>query len=41
MRRTTLPLLVLAVAGLLGGLLFAWSDILNVGASTGHWAITD
>ena len=41
MRLTWRRLLILAAVGLLGGLLFAWSGLLNVGASTGHWAITD
>jgi cytochrome c553 len=41
MRLTWTRLLILAVLGLLGGLLFAWSGLFNVGASTGHWAITD
>jgi cytochrome c553 len=34
-------LLLLLIVGLLGALLFAWSGLFNVGASTGHWAITD
>jgi cytochrome c553 len=41
MRLTWRRLLILAVLALLGGLLFAWSGLFNVGASTGHWAITD
>jgi cytochrome c553 len=41
MRLTWGRLLILAAVGLLAGLLFAWSGLLNVGASTGHWAITD
>ena len=41
MRLTWTRLLILAVLGLLGGLAFAWSGLFNVGASTGHWAITD
>lgn len=41
MRLTWRRLLILAAVGLLAGLLFAWSGLLNVGASTGHWAITD
>jgi cytochrome c553 len=41
MRLTWWRLALLAVVGLLAGLLFAWSGLLNVGASTGHWAITD
>lgn len=41
MRLTWTRLLILALAGLLGGLLLAWSGLINVGASTGHWAITD
>jgi cytochrome c553 len=41
MRLTWPRLLILAVLGLAGGLLFAWSGLFNVGASTGHWAITD
>jgi cytochrome c553 len=41
MRLTWPRLLILALAGLLGGLLLAWSGLINVGASTGHWAITD
>jgi cytochrome c553 len=41
MRLTWGRLLILAAVGLLGGLLFAWSGLFNVGASTGHWAITD
>jgi cytochrome c553 len=41
MRLTWWRLLILAALGLLGGLLFAWSGLFNVGASTGHWAITD
>ncbi|MGH6917014.1 MAG: c-type cytochrome [Geminicoccaceae bacterium] len=41
MRLTWGRLLILAAVGLLGGLLFAWSGLFNIGASTGHWAITD
>jgi cytochrome c553 len=41
MRLTWGRLLVLAAAALVAGLLFAWSGLFNVGASTGHWAITD
>jgi cytochrome c553 len=41
MRLTWRRLLILAALGLLGGFLFAWSGLFNVGASTGHWAITD
>jgi cytochrome c553 len=41
MRLTWGRLLILAAVGLLAGLLFAWSGLFNVGASTGHWAITD
>ncbi|MEX2128868.1 MAG: c-type cytochrome [Xanthobacteraceae bacterium] len=34
--------LVIAIAALgAGGLLFAWSGLLSVAASSGHWAITD
>lgn len=29
-----------AIAVVLGGFLFAWSGLFNIGASTGHWAIT-
>jgi len=32
--------LIIALLGA-GGFLFAWSGLFNVGASTGHWAITD
>ncbi len=39
--RITWSRVLLALAGLaLAGLAFAWSGILNIGASTGHWAIT-
>jgi len=39
--RVTWRRVVLALVGLgLAGLAFAWSGILNIGASTGHWAIT-
>lgn len=31
----------LAVAGALAGALVAWSGVINVGASTGHWKITE
>src|SRR3546814_1086527 len=31
----------LAVAGALGGALVAWSGVIHVGASTGHWKITE
>lgn len=41
MRRCAKLLLGLAVAGALGGFLVAWSGIINIGASTGHWWITN
>jgi cytochrome c553 len=41
MRLTLGRLVILAAVGLLAGFLFAWSGLFNVGASTGHWAITD
>jgi cytochrome c553 len=31
----------LAVAGVLGAVLFAWSGLYNVAATRGHWAVTD
>ena len=31
----------LAVAGVLGPFLFAWSGLYNVAATRGHWAVTD
>jgi cytochrome c553 len=34
-------LLVVVAALAAGGLLFAWSGVLNVAASSGHWRITD
>lgn len=40
--RVTLGRMVILAAGVgLGGLLLAWSGLINVGASTGHWGITD
>lgn len=41
MRITWKRLVLLAALGLAAGLLLAWSGLLNIGASTGHWAITD
>jgi cytochrome c553 len=41
MRLTWTRVVILAVVVLLAGLLFAWSGLFNVGASTGHWTITD
>jgi cytochrome c553 len=41
MRLTRARLVMLAAGALLAGLLFAWSGLMNVGASSGHWAITD
>jgi len=41
MRLTLRRLLVLAAAALVAGMLFAWSGLLNIAASGGHWAITD
>src|SRR5690606_13740010 len=39
--RITWRRVVLALAGLaIAGLAVAWSGIINIGASTGHWAIT-
>jgi cytochrome c553 len=41
MRLTWRRLLALAAAALVAGMLFAWSGLLNIAASGGHWAITD
>jgi cytochrome c553 len=41
MRLTWGRLLGLATGVLVAGMLFAWSGLLNIAASSGHWAITD
>jgi cytochrome c553 len=41
MRLTWGRLVILAAGVLLAGLLFAWSGVINIGASSGHWAVTD
>jgi cytochrome c553 len=41
MQLTRGRLLALAAGALVAGMLFAWSGLLNIAASSGHWAITD
>lgn len=39
-KRTLAKAVAVAAVLALGGFLFAWSGLFNIGASTGHWAIT-